>query len=67
MVVAIFAGSLTGESEGPVLAVNDEPLREGWEHSEWGPDDKASAVNRTTPEMVLIFFFKQKTAYVVLR
>lgn len=33
--------------------VNDEPLTENWAPSEWGPDDKAGAVNRTTPEMVL--------------
>ena len=33
--------------------VNDEPLNEKWSPSEWGPDDKAGAVNRTTPELVL--------------
>ncbi len=32
---------------------NDEPLDDNWAPSEWGPDDKAGAVNRTTPEMVL--------------
>lgn len=34
-------------------AVNDEPLVENWAPSEWGADDKAGSVNRTTPEMVL--------------
>jgi kynurenine formamidase len=34
-------------------AANDEPLSEGWAPSEWGADDMAGAVNRTTPEMVL--------------
>jgi kynurenine formamidase len=34
-------------------SANDEPLTEGWAPSEWGPDDKAGSVNRTTPEMVL--------------
>ena len=34
-------------------AANDEPLRDQWAPSEWGPDDKAGAVNRTTPELVL--------------
>lgn len=34
-------------------AANDEPLTENWAPSEWGPDDKAGSVNRTTPEMVL--------------
>lgn len=33
--------------------VNDEPLTDKWAPTEWGPDDKAGAVNRTTPEMVL--------------
>jgi kynurenine formamidase len=33
--------------------VNDKPLEENWWPSEWGPDDKAGSVNRTTPEMVL--------------
>ncbi len=37
----------------PAWAVNDEPLTEKWAPSEWGPDDKVGAVNRTTPEMVL--------------
>jgi kynurenine formamidase len=32
---------------------NDKPLEETWWPSEWGPDDKAGSVNRTTPEMVL--------------
>ncbi len=33
--------------------VNDEPLEENWAPSEWGPNDKAGAVNRTTPAMIL--------------
>ncbi len=37
----------------PVLAANDTPLTERWAPSEWGPDDKAGAVNRTTPALVL--------------
>ena len=53
LVVTISAAFLVGYSVAPVLAVNDEPLRENWAPSEWGPDDKAGAVNRTTPEMVL--------------
>jgi kynurenine formamidase len=35
------------------LAANDEPLRDKWAPSEWGKDDKAGSVNRTTPAMVL--------------
>ncbi len=34
-------------------AVNDAPLTENWAPSEWGPEDKAGAINRITPEMVL--------------
>lgn len=39
----------------PALAqdVNDEPLTDNWAPSEWGADDKAGSVNRTTPGMVL--------------
>ena len=38
---------------GPAAAANDEPLTEKWAPSEWGKDDKAGSVNRTTPAMVL--------------
>lgn len=37
----------------PAMAVNDAPLEEGWAPSEWGLDDKAGSVNRTTPALVL--------------
>jgi kynurenine formamidase len=33
--------------------VSDKPLEENWAPTEWGPDDRAGSVNRTTPEMVL--------------
>ena len=33
--------------------INDEPLTDKWAPSEWGPDDKVGAPNRTTPELVL--------------
>jgi kynurenine formamidase len=33
--------------------VNDRPLQENWAPTEWGPDDKVGAPNRTTPDMVL--------------
>ena len=36
-----------------VWAENDQPLKEKWAPSEWGADDKAGSVNRTTPAMVL--------------
>jgi kynurenine formamidase len=33
--------------------VDDTPLEENWWPTEWGPDDKVGAPNRTTPEIVL--------------
>ena len=44
---------LLAMASGAVLAVNDAPLTESWAPSEWGPDDKAGSVNRTTPALVL--------------
>ena len=37
---------------GAQQKVNDEPLTQKWAPSEWGPDDKIGAPNRTTPELV---------------
>jgi len=34
-------------TSGITQEVNDDPLNEHWAPSEWGPDDKAGAVNRT--------------------
>lgn len=42
-----------GGSGGRALADNDEPLAQHWAPSEWGPNDMAGAVNRTTPATVL--------------
>ena len=50
---AAAAFILGGLSAGPAGAVNDEPLTQKWAPSEWGPDDKVGASNRTTPAMVL--------------
>lgn len=33
--------------------VNDRPLTEKWAPTEWGPDDRLGAPNRTTPDIVL--------------
>ena len=49
---AIALTVATGLS-GAAWAVNDKPFTEKWAPSEWGADDKAGAVNRTTPAMVL--------------
>jgi hypothetical protein len=57
--VSVAAALILGAVySGPALAqqameVNDRPLTENWSPSEWGPDDKAGAVNRTTAAMVL--------------
>ena len=55
---AAIAGAAGGLCIGLTLGAaaqefNDKPLEENWWPSEWGPDDKAGSVNRTTPEMVL--------------
>ena len=48
---AVLAMAMAGQA----LAQNDNdaPFKEGWAPTEWGADDRAGAVNRTTPEMVL--------------
>ncbi len=52
--VLILGSALSGSALAQeAMAVNDEPLTENWAPSEWGPDDKAGAVNRTTAAMVL--------------
>jgi kynurenine formamidase len=52
--IAVAGALLLGAAaSGPALAVNDAPLTEQWAPSEWGADDLAGSVNRTTPEMVL--------------
>jgi len=47
------AFALIGCFGGTALAVNDEPLRDKWAPSEWGPDDKVGAANRRTAASVL--------------
>ncbi len=51
-VLATVALLMGATLSGPAFAVNDEPLTDNWAPSEWGPDDKAGAVNRTTAAMV---------------
>ncbi len=52
-VSAAIALAVGASYSSPALAVNDAPLTENWAPSEWGADDKAGAVNRTTAAMVL--------------
>lgn len=51
--VASAIGATMALSGGAAFAVNDEPLTDNWAPTEWGADDKAGAVNRTTAAMVL--------------
>ena len=51
--VATLALSIGLGFSGPAGAVNDKPFSEKWAPSEWGKDDKAGSVNRTTAAMVL--------------
>lgn len=44
---------LLGIFGSAALAVNDEPLKDKWAPSEWGPDDKAGAANRRSTASVL--------------
>ena len=59
LIPALVRLSLAGAASAWVMttgiarAENDQPLRENWAPSEWGADDKAGSVNRTTPAMVL--------------
>ena len=52
-VILTVGACLSALATVPAWAVNDQPLNENWAPSEWGADDKAGAVNRTTPDMVL--------------
>ena len=52
VVLALGAG-LSAYDDAVAESVNDELLRDRWAPSVWGPDEKAGAVNRTTPELVL--------------
>jgi kynurenine formamidase len=52
---AVMALAIAVSLAAPLHAqdINDAPFREGWAPGEWGPDDMAGAVNRTTPDLVL--------------
>jgi kynurenine formamidase len=50
---ALSAAALALFSLPTALTANDEPLTDNWAPSEWGPDDMAGAVNRTTPALVM--------------
>lgn len=50
--VAVGGAAVLAMTASVALAANDAPLDGSWA-SEFGPDDKAGAVLRTTPEMVL--------------
>ena len=52
-VSAAIALAMGASYSSSALAVNDAPLTENWAPSEWGADDKAGSVNRTTAAIVL--------------
>lgn len=56
-ITAVSAGGLAIciglTSSAYALDINNEPFTDNWAPTEWGADDKAGAVNRTTPAMVL--------------
>ena len=53
LVSLVAAGIFASIATGNAIAVNDEPLTENWAPAEWGADDMAGSVNRTTAAMVL--------------
>src|SRR5262249_61116594 len=44
------AGLGKGRGSAPV---SDKPFIENWAPTEWGPNDKAGAINRITPQVVM--------------
>ena len=52
VVLGLFGVSYMSAQQ-PAQPVNDKPLTEKWAPTEWGPNDKAGSVNRTTPAMVV--------------
>jgi kynurenine formamidase len=55
IVVAILGvvGVSFMNAQQPAPPMSDKPLTERWAPTEWGPNDKAGSVNRTTPAMVM--------------
>jgi kynurenine formamidase len=60
VLVAVTALAILGlvgvslmSAQQPPPPVDDKPLTEKWAPTEWGPNDKAGAVNRTTSAIVL--------------
>ncbi|WP_340109763.1 cyclase family protein [Pikeienuella sp. HZG-20] len=51
--ILTFAAAAAFAFQADAQGVNDKPLTENWAPSEWGADDTAGSVNRTTPEMVM--------------
>lgn len=49
--VAFVAGAANAQQPPP--KPNDKPFEEKWFPTEWGPNDKAGAINRITPQYVM--------------
>jgi kynurenine formamidase len=52
LLTAVLAGT-AGAQQQAAPPPNDKPFTENWWPSEFGPDDKAGAINRITPEYVM--------------
>jgi hypothetical protein len=56
-IVALVAGGLFGakvmNAQQAPQPMDDKPLNEKWAPTEWGPNDKVGAPNRTTPAIVM--------------
>lgn len=52
LLTAVLAKT-TGAQQQAAPPANDKPFTENWWPSEFGPDDKAGAINRITPEYVM--------------
>jgi kynurenine formamidase len=50
LALSVIAASVISDA---VAQIDDKPLKENWAPTEWGPDDKVGAPNRTTPAIVL--------------
>lgn len=53
LVILGVVGVTLMSAQQPAPPMSDKPLTERWAPTEWGANDKAGSVNRTTPAMVM--------------
>ena len=51
--MAGVVGGTLMSAQPPAPPMSETPLTERWAPTEWGANDKAGSVNRTTPAMVM--------------